>query len=151
MSFWLFFLKNYKCKSRQKIIAVVILELIDSLTKYKWRWHGSDRGKDRCEREEKKKDSLESLLEEKLRNQVLSDYRRSLGNEYRRKYLEWCSIFQINSSSNDDFCFFFFCFLFSVVSANFINNLYNYLVGVKTILFSILFNIQLVSFFDPFL
>jgi hypothetical protein len=44
--------------------------------------------KDRCERKEEIKDSLESLLEEKFRNQVRSDYRRSLGNEYRRRYME---------------------------------------------------------------
>jgi len=42
----------------------------------------------RCEREEETKDYLESLLEEKFRNQVRSDYRRSLGNEYRRRYME---------------------------------------------------------------
>ena len=46
------------------------------------------KGKDRCKREEETKDSLESLLEEESRNQVRSDYRRSLGNEYRRRYLE---------------------------------------------------------------
>jgi hypothetical protein len=44
--------------------------------------------KHRCEREEEIKDSLESLLEEKSRNQIRSDYRRSLGNEYRRRYME---------------------------------------------------------------
>jgi hypothetical protein len=44
--------------------------------------------KDCCERKEEIKDSLESLLEEKSRNQVRSDYRRSLGNEYRRRYME---------------------------------------------------------------
>ncbi len=44
--------------------------------------------KDSCEGEEEIKDSLESLLEEKFRNQVRSDYRRSLGNEYRRRYME---------------------------------------------------------------
>jgi hypothetical protein len=44
--------------------------------------------KDRCGSEKEIKDSLESLLEEKFRNQVRSDYRRSLGNEYRRRYME---------------------------------------------------------------
>jgi hypothetical protein len=44
--------------------------------------------KDRCGIGEEIKDSLESLLEEKFRNQVRSDYRRSLGNEYRRRYME---------------------------------------------------------------
>lgn len=33
-------------------------------------------------------DSLESMLEEQSRNQVRSDYRRSLGNESRRRYME---------------------------------------------------------------
>ncbi len=44
--------------------------------------------KDRCEQEEVKNDSLESILEEQSRKQVLSDYRRSLGNENRRRYME---------------------------------------------------------------
>ncbi len=44
--------------------------------------------KDRCEQEEAKGDSLESILEEQARNQVRSDYRRSLGNEHRRRYME---------------------------------------------------------------
>lgn len=44
--------------------------------------------KDRCEREEAKKDSLELILEEQSRNQVRSDYRRSLGSENRRRYME---------------------------------------------------------------
>jgi hypothetical protein len=44
--------------------------------------------KDRSEREEVKKDSLELILEEQSRNQVRSDYRRSLGNENRRRYKE---------------------------------------------------------------
>jgi len=44
--------------------------------------------KDICERKKELKDSLESLLEAKSRNQVRSDYRRSLGNEYRRRYME---------------------------------------------------------------
>ncbi len=38
--------------------------------------------------EELNDDSLESLLEEQSRCQVRSDYRRSLGNEYRRRYME---------------------------------------------------------------
>jgi hypothetical protein len=36
--------------------------------------------KDRYEQEELKEDSLESMLEEQSRNQVRSDYRRSLGS-----------------------------------------------------------------------
>jgi len=40
----------------------------------------------RCE--EMKKDTLESILEEQSRNQVRSDYRRSLGSESRRRYME---------------------------------------------------------------
>lgn len=38
--------------------------------------------------EEPGKDSLELMLEEQSRNQIRSDYRRSLGNEYRRRYIE---------------------------------------------------------------
>ncbi len=56
---------------------------------------GEDRGdfnmteeKDRCRQDELKEDSLESMLEEQSRSQVRSDYRRSLGNEYRRRYME---------------------------------------------------------------
>jgi len=44
--------------------------------------------KNHCKREEETKDSLESLLEEESRNQVRSEYRRSLGNEYHRRYME---------------------------------------------------------------
>jgi hypothetical protein len=44
--------------------------------------------KDRYEQEELKEDSLESMLEEQFRNQVRSDYRRSLGSENRRRYME---------------------------------------------------------------
>lgn len=44
--------------------------------------------KDRCEQEKDKDDFLESVLEEQARNQVRSDYRRSLGNEHRRRYME---------------------------------------------------------------
>ena len=44
--------------------------------------------KDRCRQDELKEDSLESMLEEQSRSQVRSDYRRSLGNEYRRRYME---------------------------------------------------------------
>jgi hypothetical protein len=44
--------------------------------------------KDRYEQEELKEDSLESMLEEQCRNQVRSDYRRSLGSENRRRYME---------------------------------------------------------------
>jgi hypothetical protein len=33
-------------------------------------------------------DSLELMLEEQSRSQVRSDYRRSLGNEYGRRYME---------------------------------------------------------------
>jgi hypothetical protein len=42
----------------------------------------------RCEREEETKDYLESLLEEKSLNQIRSDYRCSLGNEYSRRYMK---------------------------------------------------------------
>jgi len=42
----------------------------------------------RSRQEELKDDSLESMLEEQSRSQVRSDYRRSLGNEYRRRYME---------------------------------------------------------------
>ena len=38
--------------------------------------------------EELNDDSLESLLEEQSRSQVRSDYRRSLGSENRRRYME---------------------------------------------------------------
>jgi hypothetical protein len=38
--------------------------------------------------EELNDDSLELMLEEQSRSQVRSDYRRSLGNEYRRRYME---------------------------------------------------------------
>jgi len=44
--------------------------------------------KDRCEQDEADGESLESILEIQARNQVRSDYRRSLGNEYRRRYME---------------------------------------------------------------
>ncbi len=44
--------------------------------------------KNRCRQEELKYDPLESMLEEQSRNQVRSDYRRSLGSEYRRRYME---------------------------------------------------------------
>lgn len=44
--------------------------------------------KEPCNQEETGKDSLELMLEEQSRNQVRSDYRRSLGNEYGRRYLE---------------------------------------------------------------
>jgi hypothetical protein len=37
---------------------------------------------------EDEKDSLELMLEKQSRNQIRSDYRRSLGNENRRRYLE---------------------------------------------------------------
>ncbi len=44
--------------------------------------------KNRCERNETSDDSLDSILDEQARNQVRSDYRRSLGNEHRRRYTE---------------------------------------------------------------
>jgi hypothetical protein len=44
--------------------------------------------KDHCEQEEVNDDSLDSILEKQARNQVRSDYRRSLGNENRRRYME---------------------------------------------------------------
>lgn len=40
------------------------------------------------EHEEVQKDELEAMMVEKARNQVRSDYRRSLGNEYGRRYHE---------------------------------------------------------------
>lgn len=40
------------------------------------------------ERETPEKESLELMLEKQSRNQIRSDYRRSLGNEYRRRYQE---------------------------------------------------------------
>jgi aromatic ring-opening dioxygenase catalytic subunit (LigB family) len=40
------------------------------------------------EQEIVKKDSLESMLEKQSRNQIRSDYRRSLGSESRRRYME---------------------------------------------------------------
>lgn len=43
---------------------------------------------DQNRQEELNGDSLESMLEEQSRSQVRSDYRRSLGNEYRRRYME---------------------------------------------------------------
>jgi hypothetical protein len=50
--------------------------------------HGMKEEKESCKQEETGKDSLESRLEEQSRNQIRSDYRRSLGNENRRRYLE---------------------------------------------------------------
>jgi hypothetical protein len=44
--------------------------------------------KDQCEQEKANGDSLESILDEQIKNQVRSDYRRSLGNENRRRYME---------------------------------------------------------------
>jgi hypothetical protein len=44
--------------------------------------------KDRCKQEKLEDDSLESILEEQSRSQIRSDYRRSLGNEYSRRYME---------------------------------------------------------------
>lgn len=46
------------------------------------------REKNQNRQEGLKEDSLESMLEEQSRNQVRSDYRRSLGNEYCRRYME---------------------------------------------------------------
>jgi hypothetical protein len=43
--------------------------------------------KDNCVKEAEN-DSLESMLEEQARSQVRSDYRRSLGSENRRRYME---------------------------------------------------------------
>jgi dinuclear metal center YbgI/SA1388 family protein len=45
---------------------------------------GTKKGK----KEENEKDSLELILEEQSRNQIRSDYRRSLGSENRRRYIE---------------------------------------------------------------
>jgi len=44
--------------------------------------------KDKNIGEELKEDSLESMLIEQSRSQIRSDYRRSLGNENRRRYME---------------------------------------------------------------
>lgn len=44
--------------------------------------------KDSCKQEKLEDDSLESILEEQSRSQIRSDYRRSLGNEYSRRYME---------------------------------------------------------------
>jgi hypothetical protein len=44
--------------------------------------------KDCSEQEETNGDSLESILEAQARNQIRSDYRRSLGSENRRRYIE---------------------------------------------------------------
>jgi hypothetical protein len=44
--------------------------------------------KDRYERKEINDDSLDSILYEQARKQVRSDYRRSLGNEHRRRHME---------------------------------------------------------------
>lgn len=44
--------------------------------------------KDQNKLEEYTEDSLELMLGEQLRSQVRSDYRRSLGNENRRRYME---------------------------------------------------------------
>jgi dinuclear metal center YbgI/SA1388 family protein len=44
--------------------------------------------KESCNRKDSGKDSIEFMLEEQSRNQIRSDYRRSLGNEYCRRYLE---------------------------------------------------------------
>lgn len=43
---------------------------------------------DQNRQEELNDDSLESMLVEQSKNQIRSDYRRSLGNEYRRRYME---------------------------------------------------------------
>ena len=45
-------------------------------------------GEESCKQEETGKGSLEFMLEEQSRNQIRSDYRRSLGNENHRRYLE---------------------------------------------------------------
>lgn len=45
-------------------------------------------GEEDCKKKEEEKDSLDLMLEEQARNQIRSDYRRSLGNENRRRYLE---------------------------------------------------------------
>lgn len=43
---------------------------------------------DQNRQKELKEDALELMLEEQSRSQVRSDYRRSLGNENRRRYME---------------------------------------------------------------
>lgn len=45
-------------------------------------------GKGDGKKKEDKTDSLELILEEQSRNQIRSDYRRSLGSETRRRYIE---------------------------------------------------------------
>ncbi len=60
----------------------------------RWEIKKMDRSKketeemDQNRQEELNDDSLESMLEEQSRCQVRSDYRRSLGNENRRRYME---------------------------------------------------------------
>jgi len=44
--------------------------------------------KDYSELKETNGDSLESILEAQARKQIRSDYRRSLGSENRRRYME---------------------------------------------------------------
>jgi hypothetical protein len=68
-------MKEKKDQSRSKIMEMD--ENIPEISK-----------KDQNRQEELKGDYLESMLEEQLRNQVRSDYRRSLGNESRRRYME---------------------------------------------------------------
>jgi dinuclear metal center YbgI/SA1388 family protein len=44
--------------------------------------------KEACRQGDSEEDSLEFMLEEQSRNQIRSDYRRSLGNENHRRYIE---------------------------------------------------------------
>lgn len=44
--------------------------------------------KENCKQKKDEKDSFELMLEEQSRNQIRSDYRRSLGSENRRRYIE---------------------------------------------------------------
>lgn len=45
-------------------------------------------GNEDCKQKKEEKDSLDLMLVEQARNQIRSDYRRSLGSENRRRYLE---------------------------------------------------------------
>lgn len=53
-----------------------------------YRSKGKTEEEDQNRSEDLEAESLELMLEEQSRSQVRSDYRRSLGNEYRRRYME---------------------------------------------------------------
>lgn len=46
------------------------------------------KGQEDCKLKEDEKDSIELMLEEQSKSQIRSDYRRSLGSENRRRYIE---------------------------------------------------------------